>query len=169
MTKNLVGAASGDTAAGATFALYVDPTPTTGCTTADVTGTALMTATVPVDGTGVTFTDLRASNWADNVALADNTKTGWIQYCIVETVAPAGYNLNAEAVAVTIDWATGTSTLTREAPVTINDEKSNLGNNLPLTGGAGVAAVSGLGLLLVGGGVAYFLLGARRRREEMDV
>ncbi|HQY97391.1 MAG TPA: hypothetical protein PLU83_10430, partial [Phycicoccus sp.] len=41
-------------------------------------------------------------------------------------------------------------------------------NQLPLTGGAGVAAISGLGLLLVGGGLGYYVVTTRRRREEQD-
>ena len=50
--------------------------------------------------------------------------------------------------------------------LTVYNELKNLGNNLPLTGGAGVAAFSTLGLLLVGGGMAYYVVTSRRRREQ---
>lgn len=165
VNKTLVNSVAGDTAAGATFAVYVDPTPTTECDTADVSGTALGAQTIAAGETSVTFSPLRASNWADNRALANSAATGWIQYCVVEIKAPAGYNLNAQPFAATIDYASGNTTLTRTATVEVSDEKSNLGNQLPLTGGEGVAAVSVVGLLLVGGGVAYYLVTTRRRRE----
>ena len=165
--KKLTGGATTDSAVGATFAVYVDPTPTTECTTADVSApnTALMTESITAGNT-VTFAPLRASNWANNAALTAASDTnGWIQYCVVETKAPSGYNLNAEPFEATIDWATGTSTLTRTATVAITDEKTNLGNQLPLTGGEGIAALSIGGLALVGGGAAYYAVASRKRRE----
>jgi LPXTG-motif cell wall-anchored protein len=165
--KKLTGGADSDSAVGATFAVYVDPTPTTECTTADVSApnTALMTESI-TEGNTVTFAPLRASNWANNAALTAASDTnGWIQYCVVETKAPSGYNLNAEPFAATINWATGTTTLTRTATVEITDEKTNLGNQLPLTGGEGIAALSIGGLALVGGGAAYYAVASRKRRE----
>ena len=84
---------------------------------------------------------------------------------MVETKAPNGYNLNAEPFTATIDWATGTSTLTRTATVEITNEKTNLGNQLPLTGGEGIAALSIGGLVLIGGGAVYYAAASRKRRE----
>lgn len=164
--KTLTGGAPGDSAAGAEFGVYVDPTPETGCSTSDVTGTPLMSATIAAGESSVVFSPLRASNWANNAALANSSVAGWIQYCVVETKAPVGYNLNAEPFAATIDWATGTTTLTRTATVEISDEKSNLGNQLPLTGGEGIAGLSLLGLALIGGGAAYYGVTSRKRRES---
>lgn len=163
--KKLVNAAAGDTAVGAAFAVYVDPTPTTPCTTDDVTGTSLMQASI-TEGNTVTFSPLRASDWADNAALANSSAPGWIQYCVVETKAPDGYNLDAQPIAATIKWDSGTTTLTRNTTLVINNEKSNLGNQLPLTGGEGTAALSIAGLVLVGGGAGYYMLASRKRREE---
>lgn len=164
VNKSLVNAAAGDTAVGATFAVYVDPTPTTACTADDVTGTPLMEEAI-TEGNTVVFSPLRASNWAFNAELANSSANGWIQYCVVETKAPEGYNLNAEPFTATIDWKTGTSTVTRTAEVNISNEKSNLGNELPLTGGEGVAALSIGGLALIGGGAAYYAVASRKRRE----
>lgn len=165
VNKTLVNSVQGDTAAGATFAVYVDPTPADGCSADDVSGTALTTATIATGESSVVFSPLRASDWADNAEVAAGD-AGYIQYCVVETVAPDGYNLNAEPFAATINWATGTSTLTRTATVEISDEKTNLGNSLPLTGGEGVAALSIAGLGLVGGGLAYYGITSRKRREH---
>ena len=165
--KKLTGGVAGDTAVGAEFADYVDPTPTTACTTDDVSSpnTALMTKAI-TEGNTVTFAPLRASNWADNAALTAASDTnGWIQYCVVETKAPNGYNLNAEPFAATIDYLTGTTTLTRTATVEITNEKTNLGNQLPLTGGEGIAALSIGGLVLIGGGAVYYAAASRKRRE----
>ncbi|MDO5504118.1 MAG: SpaH/EbpB family LPXTG-anchored major pilin [Actinomycetia bacterium] len=85
-------------------------------------------------------------------------------YCLVETQAPAGYNLLAEPIYFEIDhegsagaWTVGPEDLT------VENAPSNLGNDLPLTGGAGAAGVGLLGLLLLGGVGAYAL---KRRRDE---
>ncbi len=46
----------------------------------------------------------------------------------------------------------------------IKNEKANLGNNLPLTGGEGVAALSLGGLALIGGGLGYYAYTSRKRQ-----
>ena len=167
INKLLTGGAATDTAVGATFAVYVDPTPQTACDKSDVAApNAPLMEQAIISGNTVTFAPLRASNWADNAALADSAAPGWIQYCVVETEAPDGYNLNAEPFTATIDYKTGNSTLTRTAAVQITDEKSNLGNQLPLTGGAGIAGLSLAGLALIGGGAGYYAFTSRKRREE---
>ena len=130
-----------------------------------MTGTSLMQASI-TEGNTVTFSPLRASDWADNAALANSSAPGWIQYCVVETKAPDGYNLDAQPIAATIKWDSGTTTLTRNTTLVINNEKSNLGNQLPLTGGEGTTALSIAGLVLVGGGAGYYMLASRKRREE---
>ena len=167
VTKNLVNPAQGDVPAGAEFAIFVDPTPGDACSAADVSAPAqsLQTLAVATGETSVTFQDYRASNWAGNkeITAAD---PGFLQYCIVETKAPAGYNLNAQPVTIVLDYKTGTATTQPFAETTINNEKTNLGNELPLTGGEGVVAISLAGLALIGGGTAYYVMGNRRRREE---
>ncbi len=47
----------------------------------------------------------------------------------------------------------------------INNQADNIGNQLPLTGGAGIAAISILGLVLIGGGFTYYMV--RRRKEQV--
>lgn len=172
---------------GATFAIYWDPTPGDGeCTTADVTGqTAINTLTI--DNTAKTAADatynqlifkgLQASNWYNNAEQGPTMTppTAVQSYCLVETKAPEGYNLDATAHYITIDYKTASAdnpaTPENESAVAfvaelVNNEKSNLGNNLPLTGGAGIAGLSLAGLALVGGGAAYYLISSRKRREQ---
>ena len=48
----------------------------------------------------------------------------------------------------------------------VANQKANLGNQLPLTGGNGIAALSLGGLLLIGGGVAYYAATSRKRRQQ---
>lgn len=149
------------TLAGADFAIYVDPTPGDGqCSASDVAGTPVRTVTSNDSGVA-TFTGLQASNWYNNAE-----QTALLSYCLVETKAPTGYNLDAEPHYVTIDYKTGTASQAPRVAVEVQDEASNLGNSLPLTGGRGVAALSTLGLVLVGGGVAYYAVSARRKDRE---
>ena len=87
----------------------------------------------------MTFVGLQASDFYNNTQY---TAVGDLQgYCLLETQAPTGYNLNAEPIHFDIMSTNTTPTTLAMAKLTVNNEKSNLGNNLPLTGGAGVAAV----------------------------
>lgn len=43
------------------------------------------------------------------------------------------------------------------------NQPDNLKNKLPLTGGEGIALVSVLGILLVGGGAGYYIYANRRK------
>ncbi|WP_028708851.1 SpaH/EbpB family LPXTG-anchored major pilin [Propionicicella superfundia] len=148
---------------GAEFAIYADPTPGDGnCSAGDVTGTPIDTGTIGAGNT-LTFAGLQASNWYDGADVAD--EADWLSYCLVETKAPTGYNLDATPHYITVDWETGSTTAPALATELVNNEKSNLGNNLPLTGGDGVAALSVAGLVLVGGGVVYYAATSRRRRK----
>ncbi len=156
--------------AGAEFTVFADGDNDEACTAADTLDAYKIGGVVTTDANGyAVFKGLQTSDWYNNAQ-----QTDLLTYCLVETKAPAGYNLSAQPIAFTILWATGTETTAAAAgspafiAVTVMNELQNLGNNLPLTGGAGVAAVSGLGLVLVGGGLAYFVIGARRRREEQD-
>lgn len=148
---------------GAQFSVFSDPTPGDGsCSASDVSGTAIASGTVDSKNT-VTFAGLQASNWYNGQEVTDAAK--FLSYCLVETKAPTGYNLDATAHYVTIDWKTATASAAALATEVVNNEKSNLGNNLPLTGGDGVAALSIAGLVLVGGGVAYYAGTSRKRRK----
>ncbi|OYO06812.1 SpaH/EbpB family LPXTG-anchored major pilin [Enemella evansiae] len=150
--------------AGAVFQVFADPTPGDGvCTAGDVSGTPINTATVGSDGKA-TFTGLQTSDFYNNTAVTDPTK--YQSYCLVETKAPAGYNLSSEAVYVTIMSNTATDTTPAVAIQRVANQKANLGNQLPLTGGNGIAALSVGGLLLIGGGLAYYAMTSRKRRQQ---
>jgi LPXTG-motif cell wall-anchored protein len=125
----------------------------------DTTATVLATTTGTVGGL-VTISGLQASDYYDGQA-----QTAIRGYCIVETQAPDGYNLLAQPIYREILSADGLGSATPQA-VTIENQKTNLGNSLPLTGGAGAAAISVGGLVLVGGGLAYYLVSSRRRDES---
>ena len=149
--------------AGAVFQVFADPTPGDGvCSAADVAGTAINTATVGSDGKA-TFTGLQTSDFYNNTAVTDPTR--FLSYCLVETKAP-GYNLSSQPVYVTIMSGTATGTAPAVAIQRVANQKANLGNQLPLTGGNGIAALSLGGLLLIGGGVAYYAATSRKRRQQ---
>ncbi len=149
--------------AGAEFAVYLDPTPATGCTAADVT----TSVSNPVIGTAVT--DATAKATVKGLQTSDfyngQTQTDLQQYCLVETKAPVGYNLNPQAIQFTILQGSATAEIPAFEELTVNNQKTNLGNELPITGGGGVAALSVGGLLLVGGGLAYYFVSTRRRHN----
>lgn len=148
---------------GAEFAVY-QGTPGNSavgtCDAANMTDANLLIPSSKItatDNTGATtISGLQVSSFYNNAV-----QTSWLTYCLVETKAPAGYNLNAQPIAFTVD-AAGTSTLKQ---LQVADEPTNLGNQLPLTGGQGVAAMSLVGLVLVGGGVSYYAASSRKRRE----
>lgn len=150
--------------AGAEFSIYADPTPGDGiCSATDVTGVPINSAAITT-GNSLTFTGLQASNWYDGANVAQEAE--WLSYCLVETKAPTGYNLDATPHYLTIDWNTATPTAAAYVSEVVNNERSNLANQLPLTGGDGVAAMSILGLGLVGGGLAYYAATSRKRKEQ---
>lgn len=170
-------AQSGVDMSGAEFAIYWDPTPGDGkCSTADVTGQKPI-KTGRIDNAGkqstdagynqLEFTGLQASNWYNNAE-----QTALLSYCLVETKAPQGYNLDATAHYLTIDyktaqWGTDAAKGAKSAFVTekVANEQTNLGNKLPLTGGEGVALFSVAGLALIGGGLGYYTWTQRRRKD----
>ncbi|MDO5503275.1 MAG: SpaH/EbpB family LPXTG-anchored major pilin [Actinomycetia bacterium] len=93
------------------------------------------------------------------------TKYGFQDYCLVETETVDGYQLLAEPIQVRLD-VEGDVVGTEYTPIDVVNQSDNLGNSLPLTGGAGVAGMSIIGLLLVGGGLAYTM--KNRRREDVN-
>ncbi|MDO5501999.1 MAG: SpaH/EbpB family LPXTG-anchored major pilin [Actinomycetia bacterium] len=151
---------------GAVFEIFWATEGAVTCTDANVSGDPIATATVGADNTAV-FQGLQTSNFYNGAP--QNIIRG---FCIVETMAPEGYNLDANPRFVQIDYRTATETTQANAgtvafaDLRVANEKTNLGNSLPLTGGAGVAGMSILGLLLVGGGIAYTM--KNRRREDVN-
>ena len=173
---------------GAEFTIYRDIDNSDTCTDLDVQGGTVSgttyTATkigLPVttdaspfltDGTTpnpnlgkVTFVGLLTSDFYNN---APQTGTAQITYCLVETKAPDGYNLLADPIPFKVmsEYATDSTTPVlsiHEMPV-VKNMLSNLNNNLPLTGGEGIAALSLGGLALIGGGAGYYAYTSRKRR-----
>lgn len=155
---------TGANMAGATFAVYSDPTPGDGtCSSSDVAGTPINTQTITANNR-VVFRGLQTSNWYNNAEVTNPAQ--FQSYCLVETKAPAGYNLDATPIYLTIDYKSATTTAPAFTTQLVNNEKSNLGNSLPLTGGQGVAMLGVAGLLLVVGGVAYYVISNRRDEDE---
>lgn len=142
------------------------------CDDADVKADPLYTGVTTANGGTATVKGLQASDWYDGKA--QTAKQG---YCLVETKAPDGYNLLAEPIhfyvtankAVVTDkdgQVTETEINDGSAPAsieyTINNEKTNLENELPKTGGAGTLALALAGLLCIGGGIGWYLTASRK-------
>ena len=145
---------------GAEFAVYSAGTDGA-CSAAEVDTTATVLATTAATTAGVvTVSGLQASDYYDG-----GVQTAIRGYCLVETQAPDGYNLLAQPVYFEVLDADGLGSGTPQA-LAVDNQKTNLGNSLPLTGGAGAAAISVGGLVLVGGGLAYYLVSSRRRDES---
>lgn len=79
-----------------------------------------------------------------------------VQYCAVETKAPAGYLLNPDPQLLT-RTTEGTDTTRPVYTVTVNNVKDNIWGRLPATGERTMLYILALGLVLFGGGAAYQL------------
>jgi len=79
-----------------------------------------------------------------------------VQYCAVETKAPAGYLLNPDPQLLT-RTTEGTDTARPVYTVAVNDVKDNIWGRLPATGERTMLYILALGLVLFGGGAAYQL------------
>ena len=143
--------------AGAEFQIYaVDPA-TQGARplTFTVDGKPTDTFVSKADGK-VQITGLRYSNWVNGAAIADD-HADFQPYWIVETKAPAGYELLAKPIKVKVNEkvqvleGAGTGDLTN-----IVNVKKNAGFELPLTGSSGTLLLTAGGILLVvvGGALA---------------
>lgn len=144
---------------GAEFTVYADANGDGTCAPAEMVAGNVLGGPVVTDAAGVArYKGLQTSDFYDNAV-----QTQLITYCVVETKAPVGYNLNAQPIAFTILQGDGTALALTN--LTVQNEETHLKNRLPLTGGDGVAAFSLGGLGLIGVGVAYFVIAARRRRN----
>lgn len=152
---------------GAQFAVYVDPdwagpnaAAASDCARDQLVPANQVGGLVTTDAQGVaTFKGLQTSDFYNGAV-----QSKLIQYCLVETKAPADYNLNAQAINVVVK-STGALTLASTSETVLNQKRS-LDNHLPLTGGDGLAALSVGGLALIAGGVGYYAFGVRRRRHS---
>ncbi|MCM3657218.1 SpaH/EbpB family LPXTG-anchored major pilin [Agromyces mediolanus] len=101
---------------------------------------------------------LRYSDFADGEQL-DPGDPRWRSYWLVETRAPAGYELLAAPVRVEV-----TSHDPAVVTITVANAPHDAGFRLPATGLAGTAAIVAGGVLLLGGALALAV--ARRRRRH---
>ena len=121
------------------------------------------TATYTTDANGeVTIDGLRNNDWENNAAVAN---PGY--YCLVETKAPEGFELQTRPIAFQVLTSNSTEANTYTLNTTVKDVPKNGGFNLPLTGAAGIGVLIGAGALLVGGSGAIALAN-KRRKEQAD-
>ncbi len=144
------------------------------CKKSEMTNENLIHSGITTDNTGfVTIKGLQTSNFYNNTPITD--PANYLNYCLVETKAPEGYNLRAQPIQfhVTVAGAVKIDSANTRIPglavdgqhKMIANEETNLGNALPLTGGAGVGTMSALALLLGAGGVGMYVKNARRSDE----
>ncbi|MEW6862698.1 SpaH/EbpB family LPXTG-anchored major pilin [Trueperella pyogenes] len=132
------------------------------------------------DAGGLTIVrGLQLSNWRNDSSAKSGAITDekqFYSYCLVETKSPDGYQLLAEPIEFNLlkEGAVMDLSSSEEAKMTDEAKKNgralevvnqpdNLKNKLPLTGGEGIALVSVLGILLVGGGAGYYIYANRRK------
>ena len=110
----------------------------------------------------VTIDGLRNNDWENNAAV---TNPGW--YCLVETKAPDGFELQTRPIAFQVLQTNSTKDNEYTLATTVKDVPHNGGFHLPLTGAAGIGVLIGAGALLVGGSGAIALAN-KRRKEQAD-
>jgi fimbrial isopeptide formation D2 family protein/LPXTG-motif cell wall-anchored protein len=148
--------------AGASFSVYTNEVDAkAGTNPVDIDGQSVFT--VAGDGT-LSISGLRYSDWANGAAVAPGDadyRTYYRTYYLVETAAPAGYELLAEPVSFLINSATTTVGI----DLSVQNMPSNSGFELPLTGGVGTGLLYAAGALLVVGAGLLFL---RSRRKSAN-
>lgn len=121
------------------------------------------TTTFETDANGeVTIDGLRNNDWENNEAVAN---PGY--YCLVETKAPEGFELQTRPIAFQVLQTNSKADNEYTLATTVKDVPKNGGFNLPLTGAAGIGVLIGAGALLVGGSGAIALAN-KRRKEQAD-
>ena len=136
---------------GAEFGLYQ-------CNGDQTTGDPIVTAVSGEDGV-VSFTGIYLGTFDKGTAADQATK----EFCLKETKAPAGYVLPDTVTKVTIK--AGKVTTPTEQLTTVTNTPQD-GPDLPLTGAAGTALLTVLGLGLVGAGVALYAVNSRSRKRS---
>ena len=118
--------------------------------------------TFTTDADGVVEIDsLRNNDWENNAAVAAADR-GW--YCLVETKAPAGFELQTRPIAFQILQSNSTADNKYTLATTVKDAPHNGGFRLPVTGAAGVGVLIAAGSALVAGAGAITI--ANKRRKE---
>ena len=121
------------------------------------------TYTTDTDGV-VTIDGLRNNDWENNATVAEADR-GW--YCLVETKAPEGFELQTRPIAFQVLESNSDADNEYTLATTVKDVPKNGGFNLPLTGAAGIGVLIGAGALLVGGSGAIALAN-KRRKDQAD-
>jgi fimbrial isopeptide formation D2 family protein/LPXTG-motif cell wall-anchored protein len=112
---------------------------------------------VNLDGT-LTISGLRYSDFANGATVAPGD-AGFIQYYLVETVAPADHELLAAPIPFTVTAATTAAGVDLQ----VENALHNGGFQLPLTGGTGAGMLYLTGLVLMTGGVLFLIVRRARR------
>ena len=110
----------------------------------------------------VTIDGLRNNDWENNEAV---TNPGY--YCLVETKAPEGFELQTRPIAFQVLESNSKADNEYTLATTVKDVPKNGGFDLPLTGAAGIGVLIGAGALLVGGSGAIALAN-KRRKDQAD-
>ena len=153
----------------AKFSVYkCTPTGLTSGTDNFVSNNATLGDKITVDGKDTFTTDadgvveidsLRNNDWENNKQV-DNP--GW--YCLVETKAPAGFELQTRPIAFQILQSNSKADNQYTLETTVKDAPHNGGFRLPVTGAAGVGVLIAAGSALVAGAGAITI--ANKRRKE---
>lgn len=149
----------GDVLQGAVFSVYLDNSANKDCSTYG----NLIKSSEATNAEGlVKISDLQLTNFIDGKEVSEDNQ---VPYCLVETTAPAGYQLLPEPVSFkltkegTVKDMAGAITANAGNATTITNYKNP---GLPLTGAQGILLVSVLGLILVSAGV---VLTVKRRKD----
>ncbi|WP_136313081.1 SpaH/EbpB family LPXTG-anchored major pilin [Actinomyces procaprae] len=178
ITKTGTDQAEASKYAGAEFQVYeCNPTGATQGQTIDraaanITGAALTANQVTTGGTventakfttgadgKVTIDALRTNDFINNAAV---TNPGW--YCLVETKAPTGYEIQSNPIAFQV-LRSQVEASPFSIGFTVTDVPSNAGFRLPLTGANGIIFVTIAGILLVAGAVLLAVHNKRRSAQ----
>ncbi|MDU0479654.1 SpaH/EbpB family LPXTG-anchored major pilin [Staphylococcus chromogenes] len=152
--KKLSGADKSTPLAGATFSLYRCNQGTTDL---------ISNQKVVVNGQSEWTTDTNGLTLIDGVHLEDFENgapvTDSFDYCVIETKAPNGYELNPKPISVPVNQTTDSASGIYFKTADVFDYPTNGGFKLPETGAAGVAG------LIAGGGLIAALAVFMNRRK----
>ena len=148
----------GDVLQGAVFSVYLDNSANKDCSTY---GNLIKTSEATNAEGLVKISDLQLTNFIDGKEVSEDNQ---VPYCLVETKAPAGYQLLPKPIKFSLTKAGTVTDLT--AAVENDGSLVKIVNyknpGLPLTGAQGILLVSVLGLILVSAGV---VLTVKRRKD----
>ncbi|QIU87133.1 SpaH/EbpB family LPXTG-anchored major pilin [Trueperella pyogenes] len=144
------------------------------CAGVDYKAAPIAKTDTPTKGGIALIKGLQLSNWRNDSSAAKGLiedQKQYYSYCLVETKSPDGYQLLAEPIEFDLTEAGTVADLTQYAQadpkagqgLKVVNQPDNLKNKLPLTGGQGIALISGLGVVLVGGGAGYYVYSNRRK------